>query len=357
MRVRVSPSAPTENFLNIDKFDFDLPEKLIAKTPSKERSHSRLLFAGDTLIDKKFNELTDHLDEGDLLVLNDTKVFNARLNAVKPTGARVEILIEKRLDEFNCLALTKSNRTLKENEIILLENISIQVVAKDGYLFRLRFSEGIDKVIQNYGTIPLPPYIDRDPDDNDYDRYQTIYADENKMRSTAAPTAGLHFDNDLINRIKNKGVKITSITLDIGLGTFKPIKTKDISKHQMHSERIYLSEESSDLIRETMETDSKIVSVGTTSLRCLEAIHQIFGEIRPYEGDTDIFIYPGFKFNVIDSLITNFHLPQTTLILLVSAFAGHETIKTAYQHAIANEYRFFSYGDAMFLNKNLDENV
>jgi len=343
--------------LNIDKFDFDLPEKLIAKTPSEERSHSRLLFAGDTLIDKKFNELTDHLNEGDLLVLNDTKVFNARLNAVKPTGARVEILIEKRLDEFNCLALTKSNRTLKENEIILLENISIKVVAKDGYLFRLRFSEGIDEVIQNYGTIPLPPYIDRDPDDNDYDRYQTIYADENKMRSTAAPTAGLHFDNDLINRIKNKGVKITTITLDIGLGTFKPIKTKDISKHQMHSERIYLSEESSDLIRETMETDSKIVSVGTTSLRCLEAIHQIFGEIRPYEGDTDIFIYPGFKFNVIDSLITNFHLPQTTLILLVSAFAGHETIKTAYQHAIANEYRFFSYGDAMFLNKNLDENV
>ena len=181
------------------------------------------MFAGDTLIDKKFNELTDHLNEGDLLVLNDTKVFNARLNAVKPTGARVEILIEKRLDEFNCLALTKSNRTLKENEIILLENISIQVVAKDGYLFRLRFSEGIDEVIQNYGTIPLPPYIDRDPDDNDYDRYQTIYADENKMRSTAAPTAGLHFDNDLINRIKNKGVKITTITLDIGLGTFKPV--------------------------------------------------------------------------------------------------------------------------------------
>ena len=342
----------------LSEFDFDLPEELVATRPASPRSSSRLLVArGDNIDDSFVNDLPKFLKPGDRLVLNDTKVFNARLNAVKPTGARVEILIEKRLDEFNCLALTKSNRTLKENEIILLENISIQVVEKDGYLFRLRFSEGIDKVIQNYGTIPLPPYIDRDPDDNDYDRYQTIYADENKMRSTAAPTAGLHFDNDLINRIKSKGVKITTITLDIGLGTFKPIKTKDISKHQMHSERIYLSEESSDLIRETMETDSKIVSVGTTSLRCLEAIHQIFGEIRPYEGDTDIFIYPGFKFNVIDSLITNFHLPQTTLILLVSAFAGHETIKTAYQHAIANEYRFFSYGDAMFLNKNLDENV
>ena len=208
-----------------------------------------------------------------------------------------------------------------------------------------------EEIINEYGSLPLPPYLNRGPNEEDYARYQTVYANEENNRSAAAPTAGLHFENSLLNEIKNKGINVASITLDIGLGTFKPITVNDINKHKMHSEKIYLSTETSEMINKTIESKSKIISVGTTSLRCLEAIHRKFGEIKPFEGETDIFIYPGFKFNVVDTLITNFHLPKTTLLLLVSAFAGKDNLKKAYKHAIKQKYMFFSYGDAMLLNR------
>ena len=233
----------------------------------------------------------------------------------------------------------KINRDAKQSRQMMLTATPMMVV--DGTY-----------VIKNKGSIPIPPYLNRDPLPMDDERYQTVYAEESKMSSTAAPTAGLHFDSTLMERIKEKGIEIAPITLDIGLGTFKPIKDSDFSKHQMHSERINLSKESSELIKSKLNSKGRIISVGTTSLRCLESIFQKFGEIRPFEGETDIFIYPGFKFNVIDALITNFHLPKSTLMLLVSAFAGESTINKAYEHAISNEYRFFSYGDAMFLNRS-----
>jgi S-adenosylmethionine:tRNA ribosyltransferase-isomerase len=342
--------------LKITDYNFELPEKLIAKEPASERSSSKLLVVEDRLIDKTFSDIHDYLHEGDLLIINDTKVFKARLNAFKSSGGKVEILLERKLDEFHALALTKSNRPLKENDILNLvqSEVIVEIIQKNDYLCKIKFSENIDQVIEEYGAIPIPPYMDREPKKEDYERYQTIYANHEKERSSAAPTAGLHFENSLLDSIQNKGVNLASITLDIGLGTFKPITESVIENHKMHSERIYLSEATSYLINQTLDSNSKIISVGTTSLRCLEAIYHQFGEVRPFEGETDIFIYPGFKFNVVDSLITNFHLPKTTLLLLVSAFAGEDTIKTAYKHAINEEYMFFSYGDAMLLNRKED---
>ena len=340
--------------MKITDYTFELPERLIAKKPSKERSSSRLLVVEETLIDKKFTNIIDFLEEGDLLVINDTKVFKARLNAFKSSGGRVEILIEKKIDDRNAMAITKSNRPIKVNDELFIENSKISgvVIHKEDYLCTISFSDTIDEILNNFGSIPLPPYMSRNPDDKDYERYQTVYADNNSERSSAAPTAGLHFDNELLKEIGEKGVNVAPITLDIGLGTFKPITESDFSKHKMHTENITLSRATSDLINETIKSKAKIISVGTTSLRCLESIYQKFGSIKPYEGETDIFIYPGFKFNVVDSLITNFHLPKTTLLLLVSAFAGEHTIKAAYKHAIEKEYMFYSYGDSMLLNRN-----
>ena len=339
--------------MDIEDYNFELPEALIAKEPKSERSSSRLLIAEDRLIDKKFSDLIDSLGNGDLLVINDTKVFKARLEAQKVSGGKVELLIERKIDANNALALTKSNRPLRESERLQVTNTNIfaDIIKKDGYLSLIQFSEDIDDVLDRFGTVPLPPYIDRKPDDNDEARYQTVYADANNMNSVAAPTAGLHFDNELLERIKAKGVNIASITLNIGIGTFKPIKQNDVRKHIMHSEKIYLSESNANIINEALLSNSRIFCVGTTSLRCLESIYSKFDEIKSYEGETDIFIYPGFKFKVADYLITNFHLPKTTLLLLVSAFSGLDRIKAAYKHAIENEYRFFSYGDAMLLKR------
>ena len=249
--------------------------------------------------------------------------------------------------------MTKSKRPLKLNDRLIIQNseITAEVSEKHDYLCSLKFSHNLDEVIENYGSIPIPPYMKRSPNQSDYKRYQTVYADKTKERSSASPTAGLHFEQKLLERIKEKGVDIAPITLDIGLGTFKPITSEEIAQHKMHSERIYLSEETSEKINKTLSSESKIISVGTTCLRCLESIYKEFDGIKPYEGETDIFIYPGFKFNIVNSLITNFHLPKTTLLLLVSAFAGEETIRDAYQHAIENKYRFYSYGDAMLINR------
>tara|TARA_B100000678_G_scaffold2982_1_gene2589 strand:- start:4470 stop:5504 length:1035 start_codon:yes stop_codon:yes gene_type:complete len=339
--------------LNIENYNFNLPEDLIANQPSIKRSDSKLLVVQENLIDEKFKSIINYLKEGDLLVLNDTKVFNARLTANKQTGGKVEILLERQLNEFTASAITKTNRPLKENEILQISDsdVTAVVVEKNDYLCKIEFSRDLETIIDTYGTIPIPPYMNRESNIMDQERYQTVYANDKKRRSSAAPTAGLHFDKSLLSDIESKGIEITNITLDIGLGTFKPISQNDYTKHTMHSEKIYLSEQTSELINRKIRSKSKIISVGTTTLRCLEAVYKKLGKIQPYEGDTDIFIYPGFSFEVVDSLITNFHLPKSTLLLLVSAFAGEIAIKSAYDHAIENRYRFYSYGDSMLLNR------
>ena len=339
--------------MNIENYNFNLPEDLIANQPSINRSDSKLLVVQENLIDEKFKSIINYLKEGDLLVLNDTKVFNARLTANKQTGGKVEILLERQLNEFTASAITKTNRPLKENEILQISDsdVTAVVVEKNDYLCKIEFSRDLETIIDTYGTIPIPPYMNRESNIMDQERYQTVYANDKKRRSSAAPTAGLHFDKSLLSDIESKGIEITNITLDIGLGTFKPISQNDYTKHTMHSEKIYLSEQTSELINRKIRSKSKIISVGTTTLRCLEAVYKKLGKIQPYEGDTDIFIYPGFSFEVVDSLITNFHLPKSTLLLLVSAFAGEIAIKSAYDHAIENRYRFYSYGDSMLLNR------
>ena len=339
--------------MNIENYNFNLPEDLIANQPSIKRSDSKLLVVQENLIDEKFKSIINYLKEGDLLVLNDTKVFNARLTANKQTGGKVEILLERQLNEFTASAITKTNRPLKENEILQISDsdVTAVVVEKNDYLCKIEFSRDLETIIDTYGTIPIPPYMNRESNIIDQERYQTVYANDKKRRSSAAPTAGLHFDKSLLSDIESKGIEITNITLDIGLGTFKPISQNDYTKHTMHSEKIYLSEQTSELINRKIRSKSKIISVGTTTLRCLEAVYKKLGKIQPYEGDTDIFIYPGFSFEVVDSLITNFHLPKSTLLLLVSAFAGEIAIKSAYDHAIENRYRFYSYGDSMLLNR------
>ena len=354
MRVRVSPSAPSNIHLNIENYNFDLPEQLIAKVPIDERSSSRLLVVDDQLNDLNFSDILDYLHEGDLLVINDTKVFKARLDALKTTGGKVEILLERQVDQHNALAMTKSNRPLKRKDRLIIQNseITAEVIEKRDYLCLLKFSHNLNEVIDNYGSIPIPPYMNRNPNQSDYERYQTVYADNSKERSSASPTAGLHFEQKLLEKIKEKGVDIAPITLDIGLGTFKPITSEEITHHKMHSERIYLSEETSEKINKTLSSKSKIISVGTTCLRCLESIYKEFGEIKPYEGETDIFIYPGFEFKAVDMLITNFHLPKSSLLMLVSAFIGFENTMKIYDIAVQEKYRFLSYGDAMLLKKN-----
>ena len=339
--------------MNIENYNFNLPEDLIANQPSIKRSDSKLLVVQENLIDEKFKSIINYLKEGDLLVLNDTKVFNARLTANKQTGGKVEILLERQLNEFTASAITKTNRPLKENEILQISDSDVTaiVVEKNDYLCKIEFSRDLETIIDTYGTIPIPPYMNRESNIMDQERYQTVYANDKKRRSSAAPTAGLHFDKSLLSDIESKGIEITNITLDIGLGTFKPISQNDYTKHTMHSEKIYLSEQTSELINRKIRSKSKIISVGTTTLRCLEAVYKKLGKIQPYEGDTDIFIYPGFSFEVVDSLITNFHLPKSTLLLLVSAFAGENVIKSAYDHAIEKRYRFYSYGDSMLLNR------
>ena len=339
--------------MNIENYNFNLPEELIANQPSINRSDSKLLVVQENLIDEKFKSIINYLKEGDLLVLNDTKVFNARLTANKQTGGKVEILLERQLNEFTASAITKTNRPLKENEILQISDsdVTAVVVEKNDYLCKIEFSRDLETIIDTYGAIPIPPYMNRESNIMDKERYQTVYANDKKRRSSAAPTAGLHFDKSLLSDIESKGIEITNITLDIGLGTFKPISQNDYTKHTMHSEKIYLSEQTSELINRKIRSKSKIISVGTTTLRCLEAVYKKLGKIQPYEGDTDIFIYPGFSFEVVDSLITNFHLPKSTLLLLVSAFAGEIAIKSAYDHAIENRYRFYSYGDSMLLNR------
>jgi len=340
--------------LKLQDYDFSLPEELIARKPPHKRGSSRLLVLNKELEDAMVKDFVEYLNPGDLLVLNDTKVLKARLDTRKPTGGFVEVLIERLLNDKCALAQTRSNRKILKGDFVKVEgsSIEIKILDKEGPLFKIQFSEEPKEVLDIYGKVPLPPYIKRMADKQDEARYQTVYANNDKENSVAAPTAGLHFTKAQLKEIKEKGVEIVHITLDIGLGTFAPIRIEEVKNHVMHSERVSVDKEVADKINKVVNSDSRVIAVGTTVLRCLESVFTKFNKLMPYEGETDLFIYPGHKFGIVDSLLTNFHLPKSSLFLLVCAFGGTQDLKSAYRHAVEQNYKFFSYGDAMLINKS-----
>ncbi|MDO4897021.1 MAG: tRNA preQ1(34) S-adenosylmethionine ribosyltransferase-isomerase QueA [Moraxella sp.] len=339
-------------------FDYHLPDELIARYPLAVRSSSRLLHVlGDTVADLNFADLPDLLNEGDLLVLNDTKVMKARLFGVKDTGGAVEVLIERIIDHENNIAHchVRSSRALKVGQKISLANgsMSASMCGRAENLFVLKFDAPILADLERYGQMPIPPYFDRQADDTDDTRYQTVFHDPAKEASVASPTASLHFDDKILQELADKGVQIAFVTLHVGAGTFAPVKVDDLSDHIMHAEYAHLPQATADKINTTKANGGQVIAVGTTVTRTLETahLHRVDGRLTEFSGDTRIFIYPPYEFGVVDRLITNFHLPKSTLLMLVSAFAGVDNIKNAYAHAIAQNYRFFSYGDAMLLDK------
>lgn len=340
-----------------EDFHYDLPEGLIAKQPMPDRVASRVLHldgASGQLQHRHFGDILDLIEPGDLMVFNNTRVIPARVFGHKASGGKVEVLVERVLDEYRVLAHVRASKSPKVGTKIVLEGgTELEMLARDGALFELRFlgDETALSVLEAVGHMPLPPYIDRPDEEADRERYQTVYGSE--RGAVAAPTAGLHFDQDLLDKLKQKGVKQAYVTLHVGAGTFQPVRADDIKDHHMHSEVMAISQEVCDLVAETKARGNRVIAVGTTSVRCLETA-ALSGELKPFQGDTNIFIYPGFRYQVVDTLITNFHLPESTLLMLVSAFVGYRNTMAAYKEAIEQKYRFFSYGDAMFINKNED---
>lgn len=336
-------------------FYYDLPKELIAQTPLEPRDSSRLLVLDrekQTLEHKHFYDIIDYLNEGDLLVANDSRVLPARIYGIKDeTGAKVEFLLLKQVANNRWETLCKPGKKAKVGTKFSFGNgilrATVVEVKDDGNrIVDFDCEENFFTTLDKIGQMPLPPYITAELKDKE--RYQTVYSHE--LGSAAAPTAGLHFTTELMDRIKAKGVKITYVTLHVGLGTFRPVKVDDVTKHKMHSEHYEVPEETAKLINETKKNGGRVIAVGTTSCRTLESVAAMYGEIKTCEGFTDIFIYPGFEFKVLDGLITNFHLPESTLIMLVSAFAGYDFIMNAYKEAVKEKYRFFSFGDAMFIS-------
>ena len=339
--------------MKTDDFDYYLPEELIAQTPLDKRDSSKLL-----VLDKKtgeiehkhFTDLIDYLDSNDVLVLNDTKVIPARLIGTKEeTGAVIEVLMLKDLGNNRWECLSKPAKRVKLDTIVKFsDKLSAKCVnvGEDGIReFELIYDGILYEILDELGEMPLPPYIHEKLKDKD--RYQTIYA--KNPGSAAAPTAGLHFTKELLSKIESKGIKVLYVTLHVGLGTFRPVSVEDVTKHKMHSEYYQMSSEVADELNKAKKEGKRIISVGTTSTRTLETIMGLYGEFRECSGNTDIFIYPGYEFKAIDALITNFHLPKSTLVMLVSALAGKENIMKAYKEAVDNKYRFFSFGDSMFI--------
>jgi S-adenosylmethionine:tRNA ribosyltransferase-isomerase len=336
-------------------FDFDLPDDLIAQFPTKQRSASRLLrLDGNSgvLADSMFKELPDFLQPGDLLIFNDTRVIKARLHGQKASGGNVEVLVERILNPNSALAHIRASRSPKPGNHISLAEGKIEAVVRERQddLFLLEFAgqQSVLELLDSYGRLPLPPYITHAADETDEERYQTVYARE--AGAVAAPTAGLHFDEAMLHTLEQQGVKIAYVTLHVGAGTFQPVRVDDISEHKMHSELYSVSDETLRLILETQASGGKITAIGTTALRALESAARS-GTLVSGSGETDIFITPGYRFRVVERLLTNFHLPKSTLLMLVSAFAGMENIRDAYLHAVEQRYRFFSYGDAMLLER------
>jgi len=334
------------------EFDFDLPGELIAQYPLAGRSDSRLLCldgADGTLHDRRFRDLPQLLHPGDLLVLNDTRVLRARLHGRKHTGGRVEVLIERLEDPWTALAQVRASKPPKAGALLYLDDgVEVRVLGRAGELFRLQAAGDFSGLMAQHGHIPLPPYITRGDETLDETRYQTVYA--RRDGAVAAPTAGLHFDPLLLAHLAEMGVAQAFVTLHVGAGTFQPVRSERLEDHLMHSEWFEVGPQVCEQVRATRAQGGRVVAVGTTSVRSLESA-AAGGELRPYAGDTRLFIRPGYRFRVVDALITNFHLPQSTLLMLVCAFAGSRPVLAAYRHAVAERYRFFSYGDAMFLTR------
>jgi len=364
--------------MRVSDFSFDLPEDLIARYPKAERTSSRLMTLNGhsgVITDGVFTDIVAQLNAGDLLVFNNTRVIPARMFGQKASGGKIEVLVERIVDQNTALVHIRASKSPKVgNELFLGNDFSHELgnegseanqtnelifkatmVARHGALFELKFDsdQSVLTILDKIGHMPLPPYIDRPDEESDKERYQTVYNE--KPGAVAAPTAGLHFDDALLEKIKAKGVELAFITLHVGAGTFQPVKVEEISDHIMHAEYVEVSAEVVDKINNTKAAGGRVVAVGTTSVRSLESAAKAAKDknqpLSAFYGDTDIFITPGYQFQIIDALVTNFHLSESTLLMLVSAFSGYDHIMTAYQHAISEEYRFFSYGDAMFLTK------
>ena len=339
--------------MRLSDFDYELPDELIAQHPAEQRSLSRMLHvdgANGEVADRQFLDLPSLLRAGDLLVFNNTRVMAARLHGQKESGGKVEILIERVIEPTRCLAHVRASKSPKVGSMLLVEDAQITMVARHDNLFELQLESVGDfyQLMESHGHMPLPPYIDRDDGADDKERYQTVFAKE--MGAVAAPTAGLHFDDAMLSTLSEMGVEQAEVTLHVGAGTFQPVKTDNLDEHIMHSEWLSVSDETVEKIKACKARGGRVVAVGTTSVRSLETAAKE-GELKPYQGDTRLFIRPGYQFQVVDLLLTNFHLPQSTLLMLVSAFAGYENIMPAYRHAVEQRYRFLSYGDAMLLER------
>jgi len=336
---------------SLSDFDFNLPAELIAQSPLAERTQSRLLYVQpDRLIDGLFTDVLATLEAGDVLVFNDTRVMSARFFGVKETGGRVEVLVERVVDTTTVIAQIRASKTPTPGmHMRLADAFDVIVGERVGEFFTLSFPEDALQLMDRYGRLPLPPYIDHAADEFDAQRYQTVYA--KTPGAVAAPTAGLHFDEAFLQAIRAKGVRIATITLHVGAGTFQPVRTENLSEHQMHSEWYSISQETVDMVQAAQRAGRHVAAVGTTSLRALESA-SASGTLIAGSNDTQLFITPGYTFHTVTRLITNFHLPKSTLLMLVSAFAGHQKLRDAYAHAIEQRYRFFSYGDAMLLERN-----
>ena len=343
----------------VSDFQFDLPDELIARYPMPERSASRLLMLDGNTGDTRhghFRDVLDLVNPGDLLVFNNTRVIPARMFGQKASGGKLEILVERILDDHSVLAHVRASKAPKPGTQILLDNgFSAEMVARHDALFELHFAGDLPvlDILNQIGHMPLPPYIDRPDENSDKERYQTVY--NQRPGAVAAPTAGLHFDEPLLAALREKGVDFAYVTLHVGAGTFQPVRVERIEDHQMHSEYAEVSADVVEKINAARARGNRVIAVGTTSVRSLETAAQVSLKagkpLSPFFGDTSIFIYPGYQYQVVDALITNFHLPGSTLIMLVSAFAGYDHVMNAYQEAVTSGYRFFSYGDAMFITR------
>jgi len=332
-------------------FDYHLPDELIANYPMHERSSSRLLVSKEHLSHRKFKDIVEFIDEGDLLILNNTSVIPARIFGNKESGGSIEVMLERFMENNEALVQIRSGRSPKVGSVLFVDKYKIKVIDRKENFFIIKFNDDPLMVFNEIGHVPLPPYIKRTDEEIDQERYATVYEDKKLQESVAAPTAGLHFDEKLLNELKNKGVQIGKVNLSVGAGTFQPVKVDNIEDHDIHSEYLEVKPEIIDLIESTKAAGKKVIAVGTTATRAIETAY-LDTSYKGYKGYTKLFITPGYKYKAIDKLITNFHLPQSSLLMLVAAFIGYEKMKEIYKIAVDEKYRFLSYGDAMLLEKN-----
>ena len=332
-------------------FDYHLPDELIANYPLDNRSSSKLLVYGETISHKSFKDILNYFESGDLLVINNTSVIPARLHGTKESGGAVEVMLERIMENNQALVQIKSGRSPKEDSVLNIGNHQVTILGRKDNFFIIQFDDEPLKIFNDIGHVPLPPYIKRDDEELDHDRYATVYEDKQLQDSVAAPTAGLHFDEELLDEIRKKGVSIAKVNLSVGAGTFQPVKVENIADHNIHSEYMEVKPEVVDLVDATKESGRKVFAVGTTATRALETAFKDMSQ-KGFSGYTNLYITPGYKFKAVDCLITNFHMPQSSLLMLVAAFIGYENMREIYKIAVEERYRFLSYGDAMLLQKH-----